>query len=76
MAYHIEALAPVLKNFYDVGNYQDAMSKVSEIREDVDAFFEHVMVNDKDEQVRANRLAILRQLQNMLANTADISVLY
>ncbi len=52
------------------------MSKVSEIREDVDAFFEHVMVNDKDEQVRANRLAILKQLQNMLANTADISVLY
>lgn len=76
LADHIEALAPVLKNFYDVGNYQDAMSKVSEIREDVDAFFEHVMVNDKDEQVRANRLAILKQLQNMLANTADISVLY
>ena len=34
------------------------------------------MVNDKEEAVKANRLAILIQLKEMLAATADISVLY
>ena len=76
LASHIEALAPAVKDLYAKGDYQSAMSKMSELREDVDAFFEHVMVNDKDESVRANRLAILSQLKEMLANTADISVLY
>lgn len=76
LAMHIELLAPTVRKFYSDGDYQSAMSKMSEIREDVDMFFEKVMVNDNDEAVKANRLAILNQLKDMLANTADISVLY
>ena len=76
LAKHLELLAPVVKDLYASCEYQKAMSKMSEIREDVDDFFEKVMVNDKDEAVKANRLAILIQLKEMLAATADISVLY
>ena len=52
------------------------MTKLAELRDDVDNFFEKVMVNDKDEAVKNNRLAILNQLSLLFSKTADISVLY
>ncbi len=73
---HIEAIEPEISKLYGAGDYAQAMSKLSELRNDIDSFFDHVMVNDKDEAVRSNRLAILTRLRDLCGKTADISVLY
>ena len=39
----------------------------------IDAFFDAVMVMDKDERVRANRLALLKTVDDYLLETADYS---
>lgn len=73
---HIRAIEPAINELYNEGHYDKAMTKLAELRDDVDNFFEKVMVNDKDEAVKNNRLAILNQLSLLFSKTADISVLY
>ncbi|MBK7354085.1 MAG: glycine--tRNA ligase subunit beta [Nitrosomonas sp.] len=48
---------------------------LAELKTIVDAFFDHVMVNVEDEVLRANRLALLKQLQQIMNRVADISKL-
>ncbi len=53
--------------------YLDALLLLSTAREPVDAFFDKVMVMVDDEQVRANRLALLRTLLKEFSTIADFS---
>jgi glycyl-tRNA synthetase beta chain len=53
--------------------YVDALLLLSTARERVDAFFEKVMVMVEDEQLRANRLALLRTLLQEFSTIADFS---
>jgi len=39
----------------------------------IDAFFDAVMVMDKDERIRANRLKLLKSIDKYLLHTADYS---
>jgi glycyl-tRNA synthetase beta chain len=52
-------------------NFEAAMTALAGLREPVDAFFENVMVNDEDEKIRANRLALLTRIRNATATVAD-----
>ena len=49
------------------------MKVTSSLRDAVDSFFEGVMVMDKDEAVRDNRLALIKQVNELCCATADIS---
>ena len=49
------------------------MAALSQLRVPVDAFFEHVLVNDADEAVRANRLALLARIRAATGQVADFS---
>ena len=73
---HLDRLAPVIEDLYKQGNYDKALSQLAELKEDVDAFFENVMVNVDDVKLKNNRLAILQNLNTIFSITADISVLY
>lgn len=73
---HLNALLPEISKLYVAGSYDAAMTRLAELRSDVDNFFEHVMVNAEDPKLRANRIAILRNLAAVFSMTADISVLY
>jgi len=57
------------------GKYNDALTHLSELKEPVDAFFEHVMVNADDDKVRINRLNLLFRLRQLFLEIADISLL-
>ncbi|MRJ44308.1 glycine--tRNA ligase subunit beta [Idiomarina loihiensis] len=57
------------------GKYSDALTHLSELKEPVDAFFEHVMVNADDDKVRINRLNLLFRLRQLFLEIADISLL-
>lgn len=73
---HLKALMPTINDLYQKGEYDKAMLTLAELRDDVDYFFEKVMVNSDDEAIKNNRLAILNQLSAVFSKTADISVLY
>lgn len=56
-------------------SYQDKLQHLASLRDDVDAFFDKVMVNAEDAAVKANRLAMLKKLQDLFGSVADISLL-
>ena len=49
------------------------MLALSVLREPVDSFFEGVLVNDEDQAVRANRLALLARIRAATDQVADFS---
>ena len=65
---HVE---PLLKE----GEYNTAMNKLATLKNPVDTFFDQVMVNADDEQVKLNRYALLKQLHALFMHIADISLL-
>ena len=59
--------------FYAQKNYTDALKTLAALREPVDIFFNDVMVNDPDEDIRRNRLGLLSQLHDSMNRVADLS---
>ncbi len=57
----------------DVERFDGAMRALAELRAPVDAFFEHVTVNDADPKLRKNRLALLSQIRAATSSVADFS---
>ncbi|HUO19091.1 MAG TPA: glycine--tRNA ligase subunit beta [Steroidobacteraceae bacterium] len=53
--------------------YTGALGRLAQLRPAVDAFFDSVMVMDEDPGLRANRLALLAQLQGLFSGVADLS---
>ncbi|UVK38302.1 glycine--tRNA ligase subunit beta [Mesorhizobium sp. AR10] len=54
-------------------DFSGAMLALSVLREPVDSFFEQVLVNDEDQSVRANRLALLARIRAATDRVADFS---
>ncbi|MGD9915103.1 MAG: glycine--tRNA ligase subunit beta [Rhizobiaceae bacterium] len=54
-------------------DFAAAMRALSALRAPVDTFFEHVLVNDPDAAVRANRLALLARIRTATGQVADFS---
>jgi len=53
--------------------YGEALTALIALRAPVDEFFERVMVMDENAARRANRLALLREVQRLLGSVADLS---
>ena len=53
--------------------YSRALAYVAELRQPVDSFFEDVMVMVENEQVRDNRLALLKQIADLAGRIADLN---
>jgi glycyl-tRNA synthetase beta chain len=54
-------------------DYNSALKEMAGLRPPVDAFFDGVMVMDKDEKVRFNRLSLLSEISATFHNIADFS---
>ena len=54
-------------------NYQATLTRLAQLKDDVDAFFDNVMVNTDDLELRASRLALLSMLSKQFLKIADIS---
>lgn len=54
-------------------DFRSAMQALSTLRAAVDTFFEDVLVNDDDNAIRANRLALLKAIRQATATVADFS---
>jgi len=56
-------------------DYDAALAGLADLRAPVDAFFESVLVMDKDEALRRNRLALLNRLGSLFNGFADFGKL-
>lgn len=72
---HINKIAQSVQPLYRSADYGSLLKLLASLREPVDAFFDQVMVMVEDEAVKANRLALLARLQELLQGVADISLL-
>ena len=54
-------------------NFNFALSELATLRPPVDAFFDGVMVMDKDEKIRINRLSLLAEISALFHKIADFS---
>lgn len=66
-----EEVAPL----FAAGDYREGLTRLASLRDDVDRFFDEVMVMVDDSSVRANRLRLLRELRDLFLQVADISLL-
>ena len=53
--------------------YTDALELLATLKPTVDEFFDRVLVNDPDQGLRENRLALLLQLRALFSGIADLS---
>jgi len=53
--------------------YAGALGRLAQLRPEVDAFFDQVLVMDENPHLRANRLSLLAQLQGLFTGVADLS---
>jgi len=75
LASAVDAKVELLAPLFAAGDYQQALTELSELRDVVDTFFDNVMVMADDEALKINRLTLLNTLRNQFLNVADISVL-
>jgi glycyl-tRNA synthetase beta chain len=75
LAKKLAILTDKLSPYFSESRYQDALVELSSLKETVNAFFDSVMVMVDNEDIRLNRLALLKKLQNLFLKVADISLL-
>lgn len=73
LAQALGSLKDKVGGLFDSGNYTDGLRQLAALREPVDRFFDNVMVMADDAALRANRLALLQQLQALFLRVADLS---
>lgn len=71
----VSILTPKIQSSLDAFDYTGALHLLAGMRTDVDRFFDDVMVNAEDANLRTNRLALLGQLDVLMNRVADISKL-
>lgn len=64
-----------VKPMLEKGDYESVLNTLAELRQNVDAFFDNVMVMTDNVEVRENRLALLHKLRQLFLFSADISLL-
>ena len=60
---------------FEVSDFTGTLTALAGVREDVDAFFDKVLVNAEDPRLRAARLGLLDELGRVMNRVADISKL-
>ncbi len=73
LAASVARMAAQVQPLIESGNYQEALTRLAALGPAVDGFFDHVLVMAEDPQLRANRLAILQQLETLFLWVADFS---
>jgi glycyl-tRNA synthetase beta chain len=69
------SLRPTVDAAYAQGDFTGTLKSLAHLRDNVDAFFNDVMVMAEDEALRNNRIALLSELHGMMNRVADISKL-
>lgn len=71
----VQRVQPQVDAAFERGDFTGTLKTLAQLRDDVDAFFNDVMVMADDVALRNNRLALLSILHRMMNRVADISKL-
>jgi len=66
-----ETIQPLL----EAQDYETVLKRLSQLRDDIDSFFDQVMVMVDESGLRRNRLALLKAIESLFLRVADISLL-
>jgi len=72
----LSSLSQTVEPMFVSGDYETALSKLSTLRDPVDAFFDSVMVMADDDAVKNNRIALLNTMNQLFLRAADLSRLH
>ena len=72
LAESVAALRQRISPMLDSGDYTEALTALAQLRAVVDRFFDTVMVNAEKPALRANRLALVRDVLALFSSIADI----
>ena len=61
--------------FFDKKDYTNALKSIAILRTPIDNFFDKVIVNSENNDLKNNRLALLSMLKDLFTKIADISLL-
>jgi glycyl-tRNA synthetase beta chain len=75
LAAAVARVQPEVDAAFARGDFSGTLKTLAQLRDDVDAFFNDVMVMAEDEALRNNRLALLSSLHATMNRVADISKL-
>ena len=67
------AVQPEADRLFEQGDHAGSLKALAALKTPVDAFFDDVMVNAEDAQLRANRLGLLKTLHEAMNRVADLS---
>jgi len=73
LAEAVDVAVSKAKAAVDGHDFTAAIEALSQLRAPVDAFFEDVMVNDENAQIRENRLNLLNRIRQATQTVADFS---
>ena len=71
----LDAVTPTANKLFANGDFTGYLKSFAALKTPVDEFFDKVMVMAEDKAVRANRLALLRDLRDAMNKVADLSKL-
>ena len=69
----LDSAEPRARAAVEAEDFEGAMAALASLRAPVDAFFEHVTVNDPDPAKRAARLNLLARVRDAVHGVADFS---
>ncbi len=71
----MQRIAPLAQTQFEAGDYTASLKTLAALREPVDAFFDGVMVNAEQMDLRLNRQGLLKSLHLAMNRVADLSCL-
>ena len=69
----MQATAPAASAQFEAGDYTASLQTLAALRAPVDAFFDDVMVNAEQPDLRLNRLGLLKMLHQAMNRVADLA---
>ena len=71
----MQTVLPQADTLFEQGNYTASLKALSVLRDEVDAFFDGVMVNAEQLDLRLNRQGLLKRLHQAMNRVADLAQL-
>jgi glycyl-tRNA synthetase beta chain len=69
----INEFSPLIENYLNQRNYEEVFRILAELKNYIDEFFNNVFVMVDNEQIRNNRLALIKLVKNLYDKFADFS---
>lgn len=75
LAQKLDSITSILKESLDLKDYDSAINILTSLTDYINSFFDNVLVMDKDDNIRLNRLSLLNEVWKKASEVTDFSKL-